>query len=188
MLKSEFWTIDKKFEFDYSHRVWQQVLDFKLAETNCHKCKRNHGHRGVITVHLSASKLDEKGMVMDFTELNFFKRFVDDVLDHKCILDINDPAVPHFYPILASLTNLNFKNFLRKHEEEYYTIDSALIDHLPIFQKEIYEGIVFVDFIPTSERLAKWFYEILSKKLEGYAKVDKIEFNETPKSRSIYSK
>ena len=37
-------------------------------------------------------------MVTDFKHLNWFKQFIDDVLDHKFVLDINDPLFSTLLP------------------------------------------------------------------------------------------
>ena len=50
--------------------------------------------------------------------------------------------------------------------------------------REKYEGLVFVNFVPTSENLAAWLFKIIQKKLESLPEVtlDAIELWETPKS------
>ena len=44
-----------------------------------------------------------------------------------------------------------------------------------------------VDFVPTSENLSAWFLKIVQEKMNGLnIKVSKIEFLETPKSKSTF--
>ena len=51
--------------------------------------------------------------------------------------------------------------------------------------KEMYEGYVIVEFVPTSENLSAWFLEIASKKMQKIGiKVASVQFEETPKSKS----
>ena len=184
------WEIAKEFEFDYSHRVWSQDLNFELSLTNCNKCRFPHGHRGKVVVYLESTEL-KNGMVMDFVELGWFKKWVDDVLDHKCILDINDPTLPHFYPVLSYLDGINSesidKHFQWHNEGNYFTIWEDLYqDAFPPSAKEVYQGLVFVPFVPTSENLSKWLWEIVNEKIGHLCKVSRVQFYETPKSQSNY--
>lgn len=48
-------------------------------------CSRNHGHSLLITVYCAAHKLNENGMVIDFTEI---KKIVHGQLDHRYLNDI----------------------------------------------------------------------------------------------------
>lgn len=183
--------IVKEFEFDYAHRVFVQDVDPELSLTNCNKCRFPHGHRGRVLIHLAAETLDEKGMVFDFVNLNFIKKFIDDVLDHKCILSYQDPSLPIFYPLLKNIndeTDINFDQLLDSHQEGYLLIKPELFQDLSTTEQEIYGGLVFVDFIPTSENLSKWLFDIVQKRLEGYATVSRVQFFETPKSQSNYIK
>jgi 6-pyruvoyltetrahydropterin/6-carboxytetrahydropterin synthase len=94
--------IAKQFDFDYGHRVWTQTLDKKYSiDVQC-VCKHFHGHRGTILLYLEGEDLNPQGMVWDFKNLNFFKKFIDDVLDHKMILDMHDPSLFHFFLLLKS--------------------------------------------------------------------------------------
>jgi len=194
------WSIHKAFEFDYAHRVHSQRLNAELSIDSCLACRHLHGHRGKVVVYLTSGELDDKGMVMDFKELNWFKKFLDDVLDHKMILDLNDPVLKTVYPLFNGAGNEHFHygpldvdygpnldQYLQYIDGSYYKIWEDLYKNLPTHDKEIYEGLVLVDFVPTSENLSKWLFEIVQRKLEGYATVEKIEFWETPKSCSIYS-
>ena len=196
------WVIDKTFEFDYAHQVWAQSLIKEFALDECTMCKHPHGHRGKLKVCLEAHYLDHKGMVIDFKELNFFKQWIDDVLDHKFICDIEDPIVPEEFP-LAVISNKIDKELVAHHREGYYTFNVPLIlekakqvysDERTIGRvKDKYEGIVLVNFIPTSENLTRWFFNVVKIKLASHpdfenlrVKVKRIEFWETPKSHCIY--
>ena len=182
--------IAKEFEFDYSHRVWSQSLDFELSQTNCNKCRWPHGHRGKAVIYLESETLNNKGMVFDFVEMNFIKRFLDDVLDHKCIMDLNDPALNVQFPLLnykefrSSMDQIN--HLLECHDEGYFTIKKDHYSKLPNYEQEIYEGLVLVPFVPTSENLSKWLWEIVNKKIGHLCRVAQVQFFETPKSQSNY--
>ena len=87
----EVWKIDKQFSFCYGHRVWSQKLHGEYCEsgdTSC-KCRHIHGHEGLVHLFLEAGEL-ERGMVTDFKHLGWLKNFLDDNLDHKFIIDLNE--------------------------------------------------------------------------------------------------
>lgn len=86
------WVIDKQFSFCYGHRVWSQELIGEYCETGdaCCKCRHLHGHEGLVHVFLEGDELT-RGMVTDFKHLGWLKNFLDDNLDHKFIIDRNDP-------------------------------------------------------------------------------------------------
>ena len=68
--------VTKSFEFSAAHRL-----------TLCYesKCTEFHGHNWQVKVHCRAEKLDDNGMVIDFTHI---KRMVIDRLDHKVLNDV----------------------------------------------------------------------------------------------------
>lgn len=181
--------IDKEFNFCYGHRVWTQELNTKYSMDNACACRRLHGHNGLIKVGLEAQEL-KNGMVTDFKHLNFFKKILDDDFDHKFIMDINDP--------LFDLTFSLYKMFLSDYKNGsdiiidkkfYKTINVNALKRYN-FEREItelYEGLVIVDFVPTSENLSKMFYEVVKEKLGDFAKVSFIDFWETPKSHCRYN-
>ncbi|MFE6666797.1 6-pyruvoyl tetrahydropterin synthase family protein [Streptomyces sp. NPDC057697] len=74
-------TITKEFHFSASH-----VLD-KLP--SWHKCARMHGHNYIVMMELSArpEDLTEAGFVRDYGDLDTFKRWLDDTLDHRHLND-----------------------------------------------------------------------------------------------------
>ena len=169
----EKWTIDKEFTFEYGHRVWNQSLDSTLSDNAECKCRFVHGHSGRVKVGLSGERLLD-GMVIDFNNLKFFKNWLDDVVDHKTIIDINDPLINVIIPDIKKMTLLDFF--------DYRTI-------LPQegLYNEFYGSFVIVDFVPTSENFAKWFHLIVEKHLINYpVKVEFIDFFETAKSHCRY--
>lgn len=181
--------ITKEFDFCYGHRVWSQTLNAEYSLDTCLKCRHLHGHQGKIAVSLEASHLTD-GMVTDFKHLNWFKKWVDDVLDHKFIMDINDPLLPfecsHLYDGHREIKGemIHFNPL-----EQYWTINLSRIDALKyeVALKEKYEGMVFVPFVPTSENLSKWFFEIVREKmLPLKVQIYSVAFNETPKSMAQY--
>lgn len=173
------WKISKQFDFCYGHRVWSQELNAEFSLDSCLMCRHLHGHQGKVLVHLESETLNN-GMVTDFKHLNWFKKFLDDVVDHKFIIDKNDPL---FRTLLPHYQDDN--NFIQM--KENYTIPNlAHIKNEPIHIQEMYEGFIIVDFVPTSENLSAWFLDIVQKKMAIIGiDVSHIEYFETPKSRSV---
>jgi 6-pyruvoyltetrahydropterin/6-carboxytetrahydropterin synthase len=77
--------VTREIDFCYGHRL----LNYGG------KCKYLHGHNGRAVITIEAADLDERGMVLDFSDI---KRVVSDWiekhLDHRMILRRDDPAVP----------------------------------------------------------------------------------------------
>ncbi len=170
------WEISKEFDFCYGHRVWSQTLNIDFSLDACLKCRHLHGHQGKVIVYLESNELNNS-MVTDFKHLNWFKAFLDDVLDHKFILDINDPLFSTLVPNIK-------KEDLIKFEQGYFSIN---LTNFKNEELELYESYVVVDFVPTSENLSAWFLKIVQEKMNGLnIKVSKIEFLETPKSKSTF--
>ena len=76
------YTIAKKFSASCSHQL-------RGVGSN-HPCGRVHGHNYVFTLHLADNEVDEKGMVLDYRELDMFKRWVKDSVDHRHLNNIMD--------------------------------------------------------------------------------------------------
>lgn len=70
------YTIIKRLEISASHKL---TLNYKS------KCQNLHWHNWIIDVYLESEKLDENGMVYDFTKI---KQEVSEILDHKNINDV----------------------------------------------------------------------------------------------------
>ena len=73
-------TIAKRFGFSASH-----VL---TAVPEGHKCRRLHGHNYEVDVICAADNLDDRGMVVDFFDLDPVKEFIDATLDHRHLNDV----------------------------------------------------------------------------------------------------
>lgn len=73
--------ITKQFHFSASHR-----LDH-LNEN--HKCWNLHGHNYVVEVVVESPMLDDRGFCqVDYGELDPFKRYIDEALDHRHLNDV----------------------------------------------------------------------------------------------------
>lgn len=191
------WVIDKQFDFCFGHRVWSQNLDTKYSLDGCLACRHLHGHQGKVKLFLGANELN-KGMVTDFKHTNIFKKWLDDVMDHKFIIDINDPLFSNlveFYKpgdTIKELDNVYVDNEYNYAIPDLQFINSELDKRdysedtkQAIYEK--YEGLIIVDFIPTSERLCQWWYEVANKMLNELGiDVVAVEYWETPKSHCRY--
>ncbi len=77
--------VTKIIQFCYGHRL----LNYEG------KCRYLHGHNARVEIELSAAKLDQRGMVMDFIEVKQrLQGWIDSTLDHKMILNRADPILP----------------------------------------------------------------------------------------------
>ncbi len=172
------WNISKQFDFCYGHRVWSQELNKEFALDDCLMCRHLHGHQAKVVVHLESQTL-QNGMVTDFKHLNWFKKFLDDTVDHKFIVDINDPLfntlLPHYKENKAFF----------KMEQNFMIPDLNILKNEPLHIVELYEGYIIVDFVPTSENLSYWLLKIVEKKMAKIGvKVSHLDYFETPKSKS----
>lgn len=177
--------IAKEFEFCYGHRVWSQSLNCDFSLDGCLKCRHLHGHQGKLIVYLEAEQLND-GMVTDFKHLNWLKKWLDDVLDHKFIMDLNDPILKEsvIFPSLQ-LSDLIKEDINGR--DWYMTVAPWKYQNSHLATNEIYEGLVFVDFVPTSENLSKWIYDIVQEKMTKIGvRVQRVQFFETPKSQSNF--
>src|SRR5262245_29197704 len=83
--------VTKEIRFCYGHRLLQYEG----------KCRHLHGHNGRAVITLAAARLDELGMVMDFSHIKkVVGGWIDAQLDHRMLLRKDDP-------VLAELKRLN---------------------------------------------------------------------------------
>lgn len=77
-------SVTRLIHFCYGHRL----MDYEG------KCRHPHGHNGKIEITMEGSKLDKRGMVMDFEDIKqTVQKWVDSELDHKMLLNKKDPLV-----------------------------------------------------------------------------------------------
>lgn len=208
--------IDKRIDFCYGHRVWSQNLDegYCAQGDTKMKCRHLHGHEGSVHVFLESEEL-ERGFVTDFKHLGWLKDFIDEYIDHKFIVDLNDPGLDRivgaryqwldwiettgdwnekkevpglvlFEPQTSNTTQVKLDSVLVDGVHVGYRVDCEAAG-LSGSTKEIIEGFFFVSFVPTSENLAKWIYDIVDRKMKQInVQTSRIEWFETPKSRSTY--
>lgn len=178
------WTIDKTFEFCYGHRVWTQVLNGTYADDLKCACRHRHGHEGKVQVFMTGDRLDNTGMITDFRHLEWLKKFINTYIDHRFIVDKNDPALDDLIGV-----NKKFLPVTLPGKEEYivgYSIDLTGIDPAST-RYELDEGVLVVDFVPTSENLSKWLADFTDYKMKDLnVVISSVDWWETPKSRSTY--
>jgi len=177
------WKISKRFDFIYGHRVWNQVLDRPDLSIQCEcKCRHLHGHQGSVTVFLSGIFL-ENDMVTDFHNLSWLKEILDLYIDHKMLLDFRDPLVSKLIPRdeldghLESFEGPGGSKFFKYKKKENTEEEQAL--------KEMIDGIILMPFVPTSEQLSKWFYDLVEDKMGKEFQIEVI-FSETPKTTASF--
>ena len=77
--------VSREIDFCYGHRL----LNYNG------KCKFLHGHNGRAVITIESETLDERGMVLDFSDIkNVVSRWIDENLDHRMLLQRDDPVVP----------------------------------------------------------------------------------------------
>ena len=185
------WTISKEFHWEMGHRVWSQKLEHAnlSISTDC-ACKHLHGHSYVLKVFLSANELDQSAMVTDFKNLNFMKSFIDDNLDHKFMIDIDDPNIE----IITGVSHDVIRSRV-SHEENFLnlgkiwsagSISSDELNNLEFIQLHR-DSFVLVNFVPTSENICRYLKNYAQERIGSVATVTATELWETKKSHCRYS-
>jgi len=178
------WIIDKTFEFCYGHRVWSQTLNGEYAADLKCACRHLHGHEGKLQVYLTGDGLDNTGMVTDFRHLEWLKKWINENIDHQFILDRKDPLYNKMLPEVELVPVLiPGTEYLAgwKVDLTHFTPNTP--------EYEYFEGFLVVDFVPTSEHLSSWMANLVEVKMSALnVRVDRIDWWETPKSRSSFIK
>lgn len=75
--------VTREIDFCYGHRL----LNYDG------KCKYLHGHNGRAVIAVESPALDDRGMVLDFSDIKrVVSGWIDEQLDHRMILHRDDPA------------------------------------------------------------------------------------------------
>lgn len=81
---AEIFRVTREIEFCYGHRLLNYAG----------KCKNLHGHNGKAVITIEGSSLDDRGMVVDFSDIkNAVSTWIDVHLDHRMLLRHDDPVV-----------------------------------------------------------------------------------------------
>ena len=77
--------VTREIDFCYGHRLMNYDG----------KCRYLHGHNGRAVISIEAESLDDRGMVLDFSDIKrVVSTWIDENLDHRMLLNRNDPMVP----------------------------------------------------------------------------------------------
>ncbi|MGI9457442.1 MAG: 6-pyruvoyl trahydropterin synthase family protein [Aeoliella sp.] len=77
--------VSREIDFCYGHRL----LNYDG------KCRHLHGHNGKAIITIESPSLDDRGMVLDFSDIKqVVASWIDEHLDHRMILCREDPVVP----------------------------------------------------------------------------------------------
>ena len=171
--------ITKDFTWAMGHRVHNQELNSQLSCGSYCKCRKLHGHSYVATVSLEAETL-EKNMVMDFTDLKFIKNWIDNHLDHCFMIDEADPMAP------ALLQGLDA--YLKESTFGIKVIDSVIVESSTNTEDErdILRSYVVVDYVPTSEEIARHIFDFVSREVPAGVNVKSVTIKESPTSSATY--
>jgi 6-pyruvoyltetrahydropterin/6-carboxytetrahydropterin synthase len=120
--------VTREIDFCYGHRL----LNYEG------KCKHLHGHNGRAVIAIESSKLDDRGMVRDFSEIKqVVSRWIDDNLDHRMILQRNDPAVESLQKLGEPLYLIDVNPTAENIAKLIY--DYALEQGFPVVETRLWE-------------------------------------------------
>ncbi len=127
-MNSASYQVTRIIHFCYGHRL----LKYEG------KCRHPHGHNGVLEITIASSGLDSLGMVIDFEEIKKkIQVWVDSELDHKMILNEEDPLVPILKkmgdPVVIFPSNPTAENIAK------YIFDYAKIQNLNVRAVKLWE-------------------------------------------------
>ena len=132
--------VTREIDFCYGHRL----LNYDG------KCKYLHGHNGRAVITLESPRLDERGMVLDFSDIKrVVAGWIDTNLDHRMILHRDDPAVAMLRqmgePLYLMDTNPTAENIAR------LIYDFTASKGYPIVEVHLWETAnCFATYRPTS--------------------------------------
>lgn len=120
--------VTQEIEFCYGHRL----LNYSG------KCRHLHGHNGRAVIVLEAPQLDNRGMLVDFTDIkNALRTWIDDQLDHRMILHEADPVLPTLRdmgePVYVIPENPTAENIAR------LIFERAREDGFPVLEVSLWE-------------------------------------------------
>ena len=120
--------VTREIEFCYGHRL----LNYDG------KCKYLHGHNGKAVIILENESLDERGMLVDFSDIKKqVATWIDLNLDHRMILSKADPFAEYFQqqgqPVFLIDANPTAENIAK------LIFDFAKSQKLPVLEVTLWE-------------------------------------------------
>jgi 6-pyruvoyltetrahydropterin/6-carboxytetrahydropterin synthase len=114
------YSIGKEFSFSAAHRLNGLSMD--------HPCSRLHGHNYVVQVEILSDSIDTTGFVLDYRELDCFKEYLDENVDHQYLNEV----YPEFNPTAENLAKHFYLTVMngpigQKLEEKYEHITDFTI-------------------------------------------------------------
>ena len=103
-------------------------------------CSKIHGHNWDIRITFGCKELDSKGFVVDFGKLKYIKKYIEDMLDHACVLSWNDPL---------------YEEIIAPDVYKVYSVENASCEGLA---KHLFEQ--FSDLLHMAEGERTWIDEI----------------------------
>lgn len=121
-------SVSREIDFCYGHRL----LNYDG------KCRFLHGHNGRAVITIEAESLDQRGMVLDFSDIkDGVTSWIDEHLDHRMLLHRDDPMVPILQqmkePIYILDVNPTAENIARLIHE------AAVRRGFPVVKTELWE-------------------------------------------------
>ncbi len=118
--------VTQEIEFCYGHRLLNYAG----------KCRHLHGHNARAVIVMEGAHLDERGMLVDFSEIKkSLREWIDAELDHRMILSQGDPALSSLQqldePIYVIEENPTAENiarliFERAHQQGFPVVEVSL--------------------------------------------------------------
>ncbi len=120
--------VAREIEFCYGHRL----LNYDG------KCKYLHGHNGKAVIVLENESLDDRGMLVDFSDIKKeVATWIDLNLDHRMILNKADPFAQYFLqqgePVFLIDANPTAENIAK------LIFDFAKSQKLPVLEVSLWE-------------------------------------------------
>ena len=120
--------VTREIDFCYGHRL----LNYDG------KCRYLHGHNGTALIAIESDKLDNRGMVLDFTDIKrVVSGWIDENLDHRMLLHRKDPMVSvlqqHGEPVFLMDENPTAENIAK------LIFDYTISQGFPIVQVDLWE-------------------------------------------------
>jgi 6-pyruvoyltetrahydropterin/6-carboxytetrahydropterin synthase len=120
--------VARQIDFCYGHRLLNYAG----------KCRHLHGHNGRVTITMESARLDDRGMVLDFSDIKrLISGWIDEHLDHRMILHQDDPAAEMLTKMGESLylidTNPTAENIAR------LIFEHAQREDFPVVEVKLWE-------------------------------------------------